>query len=77
MKPCFSILFFLLFNFFSLPITFAQSSPIVHAALIFPNQEKHVHGSSLVQLPNGDFLAAWFYGSGERTEDDVKIMGRV
>lgn len=43
--------------------------------LIFPVQEKHVHGSTLVSLPGGDMLAAWFYGSGERKEDDVKIMG--
>nr|MCU0325449.1 exo-alpha-sialidase [Spirosomataceae bacterium] len=43
--------------------------------LIFPIQEKHVHGSSIVNLPNGDMLAVWFEGSGERTADDVKIMG--
>lgn len=52
-----------------------QNSPIVHSALIFPLQEKHVHGSTLVALPNGDMLAAWFEGSGERTANDVKIMG--
>ncbi|MGN6618997.1 MAG: sialidase family protein [Ilyomonas sp.] len=45
------------------------------AELIFPMQEKHVHGSSIISLPNGDLLAAWFYGSGERNADDVKIMG--
>lgn len=50
-------------------------NPIVESTLIFPVQEQHVHGSSLVALPNGDYLAAWFYGSGERTKDDVKIMG--
>ncbi len=66
---------FLLFTFGSLQNTFAQSSPIVRSMLIFPGQEKHVHGSSLVHLPNGDFLSVWFYGSGERTADDVKIMG--
>ncbi|RDB03442.1 sialidase family protein [Runella aurantiaca] len=65
----------LLFTFISLQNTFAQSSPIVRSTLIFPGQEKHVHGSSLVNLPNGDFLSVWFYGSGERTADDVKIMG--
>jgi predicted neuraminidase len=43
--------------------------------LIFPPQPLHTHGSSIVNLPNGDFLAAWFEGSGERTADDVKIMG--
>lgn len=55
--------------------TASAQSPIVESALIFPLQEKHVHGSSLVALPNGDYLAAWFYGSGERRSDDVKIMG--
>lgn len=53
----------------------AQPSPIVSQTLIFPQQEQHVHGSSIVSLPNGDFLATWFQGSGERTADDVKIMG--
>lgn len=47
----------------------------IQSELIFPLQEKHVHGSSLVSLPNGDFLCVWFYGSGERTSDDVKLMG--
>lgn len=47
----------------------------VSSALIFPLQPKHTHGSSIVSLPNGDILAAWFQGSGERTADDVKIMG--
>jgi predicted neuraminidase len=43
--------------------------------LIFPLQGNHVHGSSIVALPNGDLLTAWFEGSGERTADDVRIMG--
>lgn len=56
-------------------LLFAQSTPVVQQTLIFPPQEKHVHGSSIVSLPNGDFLVAWFQGSGERTADDVTIMG--
>ncbi|HEY6975743.1 MAG TPA: sialidase family protein [Chitinophagaceae bacterium] len=47
----------------------------VSSMLIFPPQDKHTHGSSIVSLPNGDFLCAWYMGSGERTADDVKIMG--
>jgi predicted neuraminidase len=43
--------------------------------LIFPPQDKHCHGSSIAELPNGDFLAVWFYGSGERTADDVMLQG--
>ena len=43
--------------------------------LIFPPEHWHNHGSSLVELPNGDLLVAWFHGSGERTADDVRILG--
>nr|WP_295929218.1 sialidase family protein [uncultured Dyadobacter sp.] len=53
----------------------AQDATVVKQMLIFPHQEKHVHGSSIVSLPNGDMLVAWFQGSGERTADDVLIMG--
>ncbi len=42
---------------------------------IFPTQEEHTHGSTIVELPNGDLLAAWFQGHGERWADDVRIMG--
>ncbi|MEK6480331.1 exo-alpha-sialidase [Catalinimonas sp. 4WD22] len=44
-------------------------------SIIFPNQPQHVHGPTIVELPNGDLLAAWFQGSGERWADDVRIMG--
>ncbi len=53
----------------------ASQSAVVKSMLIFPPQNLHTHGSSIVNLPNGDFLAAWFEGNGERTADDVKIMG--
>ena len=42
---------------------------------IFPYVREHVHGSTIAELPNGDLLAAWFQGSGERWADDVAIMG--
>ncbi|MDQ6478471.1 exo-alpha-sialidase [Dyadobacter sp. LHD-138] len=66
---------YVFFLFFSIHIVQAQTSPVLQQTIIFPHQEKHVHGSSIVSLPNGDFLVAWFQGSGERTADDVKIMG--
>ncbi len=49
--------------------------PVYRAIEIFPLVKKHVHGSTVVELPNGDVLAAWFQGSGERWADDVAIMG--
>lgn len=48
---------------------------VADSTLVFPLQSQHVHGSSVVQLPDGDLLLAWFEGSGERTADDVRIMG--
>ncbi|UCG57810.1 MAG: exo-alpha-sialidase [Phycisphaerales bacterium] len=50
-------------------------SPVYRAMEIFPLVAQHVHGSTIVELPNGDLLAAWFQGSGERWADDVAIMG--
>ncbi len=51
------------------------SQQSIDGKLIFPLQEKHVHSSSIVELPNGDLLVCWFEGSGERTANDVAING--
>lgn len=51
------------------------SAAALQGELIFPAQEKHCHGSSIVECPNGDMLACWFYGSGERGADDVVVQG--
>ena len=49
---------------------------IVESTFIFPGQwNEHVHSSSIVELPDGALLAAWFQGSGECDADDVRIMG--
>jgi len=48
---------------------------IYRESYIFPFQEKHVHSSSITELPNGDLLSCWFEGSGERNANDVKVMG--
>jgi predicted neuraminidase len=51
------------------------TGPLFVTEIIFPIQDEHTHGSTLVELPNGDLLAGWFQGSGERWADDVRIMG--
>jgi predicted neuraminidase len=53
----------------------AQSTSEKAEQLIFPYQPEHVHSPTVVKLTNGDLLAAWFQGSGERWADDVRIMG--
>jgi hypothetical protein len=55
--------------------TISAKKAIVSEEFIFPLQNEHVHGSSIAMLPNGDMLVVWFQGSGERTADDVRIMG--
>ncbi len=45
------------------------------AGLIFPLEHWHNHASMIVELPGGDLLVTWFHGSGERTADDVEILG--
>jgi predicted glycoside hydrolase/deacetylase ChbG (UPF0249 family)/predicted neuraminidase len=52
-----------------------SSKTVVSEEFIFPFQNEHVHGSSIVILPGGDLLACWFQGHGERSADDVRIMG--
>lgn len=53
----------------------ANGTSVYRAMEIFPPVSEHVHGSTIVESPNGDLLAAWFQGSGERWADDVRIMG--
>ena len=52
----------------------AAPPPLYESELIFPLEKWHNHSSSIVELPNGDFLVCWFHGSGERTADDVLIQ---
>jgi predicted neuraminidase len=56
-------------------ISLAYAKPYYKSELIFPLQPKHTHSSSIVQCSNGDYLVCWFYGSGERSADDVIVQG--
>lgn len=58
----------------SMPLA-AQSGSEFSSELIFPPETWHNHSSSIVELPNGELFVCWFHGSGERTADDVKILG--
>ncbi|ARA91982.1 hypothetical protein AWN76_001570 [Rhodothermaceae bacterium RA] len=58
-----------------LPARAQDEAPFLETTALFPLTEDHVHGSTIAELPNGDLLAAWFQGSGERWADDVAILG--
>jgi predicted neuraminidase len=66
------IMTFLFITLFTLNVCGQQN---IVGELIFTLQEQHVHGSSIVELPNGDLLSCWFQGSGERKANDVAIKG--
>ena len=53
----------------------AAAQPVFESEAVFPSEAIHNHSSSIVELPNGDLLVCWYHGSGERTADDVKILG--
>ncbi|MCC6143762.1 MAG: exo-alpha-sialidase [Candidatus Hydrogenedentes bacterium] len=62
---------------FALPLIFAaQLQTALHLEeLIFPPHAQHNHSSCIIETPEGDLLAVWFRGTGERQADDVRLMG--
>jgi predicted neuraminidase len=61
----------------ALPLLLAAvaQTPLHETHFIFPPHAEHNHSSSIVETPEGDLLAVWFRGSGERQADDVRLMG--
>ena len=52
-----------------------SEQPFLTSELIFPLEHWHNHASMIVELPDGELLTCWFHGSGERTADDVEVLG--
>lgn len=55
--------------------TLLAVEPRFESELIFPLHPKHNHAPGLVECPNGDLIASWYRGSGERSADDVAVYG--
>lgn len=53
----------------------SQTQPFLKSELIFPLEHWHNHSSCIVECPNGSLLVCWYHGSGERTADDVLVLG--
>src|SRR6185436_20166938 len=66
---------FLILILVSFAGAFAGERGFLKGAFIFPTETWHNHASCIVEAPNGDLIVCWFHGSGERTADDVKILG--
>ena len=52
-----------------------RDAPFLESELIFPLEHWHNHGSCIVECPDGSLLVCWYHGSGERTADDVVVLG--
>ncbi len=61
--------------FCSLEIAGVAAEADFDAELIFPLHPKHNHAPGIVEGPNGDLIASWYRGSGERRADDVAVYG--
>ena len=64
----------LVFCLSGIPSAFCGEA-INRSELIFPLESWHNHASCIVECPNGDLLACWYHGSGERRANDVIIEG--
>jgi predicted neuraminidase len=53
----------------------APPTPLYGAALVSPLERLHKHSSSIVETPNGDLLACWFHGHGEKSDNSLVILG--
>lgn len=47
----------------------------LESELVFPLNGEHNHAPGIVVCPNGDLLASWYRGAGERKADDVRVLG--
>lgn len=52
-----------------------DEKPRYEAELVFPLHPQHNHAPGIVECANGDLLASWYRGSGERRSDDVAVFG--
>jgi predicted neuraminidase len=58
-----------------LPASGVAAAAELRSELIFPLRGEHNHAPGIVECPNGDLLASWYRGSGERQADDVAVFG--
>jgi len=56
-------------------VTARGDVPTIESQLIFNPRSDHNHAASIVECPNGDLIASWYRGKGERDADDVAVFG--
>lgn len=74
-KPCWLLLVSAVYLSTFRCAAVGAAEPEMKSELIFPLNAQHNHAPGIVELKNGDLLASWYRGSGERTADDVAVYG--
>ena len=69
-----AVVLVVMYNIVIEPIPPLKATKQLQTNTISKVENQHLHGSSIAQLPNGDMIATWFEGSGEKRHNDVKIM---
>jgi predicted neuraminidase len=54
---------------------FDAAAQELQAECVFPLHPEHNHAPGIVACANGDLIASWYRGSGERKADDVAVYG--
>jgi predicted neuraminidase len=52
-----------------------EAAPRHAAELVFPLNPQHNHAPGVAELPSGELVVSWYRGSGERSADDVAVLG--
>ena len=60
----------------SFTLTLSAAEPGITHTFVFPREKGiHNHAPCVTECPNGDLLLAYYTGHGERSSDDVRIVG--
>lgn len=54
---------------------FSAESAVFSSRMLFPLHPQHNHAPGLAELSDGELIASWYRGSGERSADDVAVYG--
>ena len=53
----------------------SSGDEIYSSAFVFPFNSQHNHAPGIAELANGELIVSWYRGSGERSADDVAVLG--
>lgn len=59
----------------AVPCPLNADDSAVTSEYVFPFNAQHNHAPGIAELPGGELIVSWYRGSGERSADDVAVLG--